>query len=74
MGFTPNRLEANWERIKPLILQEWPRLTEAELQQTEKQFDHLVHLIRETYGGRVDIVQEADIRTTLNNLLARVEG
>ncbi len=74
MGYTPNRLEIHWEGIKPLILREWPKLTDSDLDRTGKRFDKLVHLIRETYGGRVDIIQEASIRTKLNEFLAALES
>lgn len=73
MAHTPNRLETNWIKIKPRILAEWPNLTIDDLDRTEKEYDKLVHFIRENYGGRVDIIQEASIRTTLNQILAELE-
>jgi len=73
MAHTPNRLESNWSQIKPRILAEWPQLTAGDLDRTEKQYDKLVHFVRENYGGRVDIIQEASIRTTLNRILAEIE-
>ena len=69
MPFTPNRLETHWDAIMPLLLQEWPELTESELEATGKQFDKLVALIRERCGGRASIIQEASIRTRLNQIL-----
>ena len=69
MSYTPNRLESHWEEIKPLILEEWAELTDSDLEGTGKQFDKLVALIRERCGGRVDIIQEAGIRTRLNQIL-----
>jgi hypothetical protein len=35
-------------------------------------FDRLVEVIRNRYGGRVEIVQEAAIRDTLNQILAEL--
>ncbi len=70
---TPNRLEQHWDKIKPLILQEWDLLIDADLERTEKKFDKLVEVIRQRYGGRVEIIQEASIRETLNQLLSKVE-
>lgn len=74
MGFTPNRLDDNWDRIKPLILKEWDRLSGADLEYIDTEFDRLVEVIRERYGGRVEIIQEAAIRDRLNELLAQVES
>lgn len=71
---TPNRLEENWDKIRPLILQEWDRLNDADLDWTEKQFDRLVEVIRDRYGGRVEIIQEASIRNRLNQLFRQVEA
>jgi hypothetical protein len=73
MHFTPNRLEDHWLRIKPLIQQEWNRLSESDLDAMDGRFDLLVTLIRQRYGGRVEIIQEAAIRDTLNRLLKTVE-
>jgi len=71
---TPNRLEDNWEKICPLILQQWPKLSDSDLQWTGKQFDKLVVVIRQRYGGRVEIIQEAGIRNTLQKILAQLES
>lgn len=69
MPHTPNRLETHWTEIKPLVLKEWPALTEADLENTGKQFDKLVDVIRENCGGRAGIIQEAAIRTHLTKIL-----
>ena len=74
MSHTPNRLEDNWEKIKPLILKEWDLLNEADLEYIDREFNRLVQVIRQRYGGRVEIVQEAAIRDALNALLAKVES
>jgi len=71
---TPNRLEDHWDEIRPLLLKEWVRLSEADLDWTQKQFDRLVEVIRQRYGGRVEIIQEAGIRNTVLNLLAKIEA
>ncbi len=74
MHFTPNRLEDHWLKIKPLIQKEWSLLADSDLDAIDGHFDVLITLIRQRYGGRVEIVQEAAIRDTLNRLLAKVEG
>jgi len=74
MGHTPNRLEDHWEAIKPLLLVEWGELSEGDLEYVDKRFDKLVEVIRQLYGGRVEIIQEAAIRDRLNQLLAQVES
>ncbi len=72
MGHTPNRLEDNWTKLKPLLLQEWDQLSEADLMATDCRFDKLVEVIRQRYGGRLEIIQEAKIRDILNEMLHRV--
>lgn len=74
MGHTPNRLEDHWREIKPLLKQEWPKLNDADLEYIDKEFDRLVEVIRQCYGGRVEIVQEAAIRDRLNQLLQSLES
>jgi hypothetical protein len=74
MAHTPNRLEDNWEKIKPLLQQEWNQLSEADLDFIGDRFDRLVEVIRQRYGGRTEIIQEAAIRDRVNELLARVEA
>jgi hypothetical protein len=74
MPFTPNRLEENWSRIQPLILKEWSLLTESDLEIVDGRFDRLVEIVRQRYGGRVEIIQEAAIRNTLNCLLQQIEA
>ena len=74
MGHTPNRMEDHWQELKPLLKQEWPQLSDADLSYIDKEFDRLVEVIRRLYGGRVEIVQEAAIRDRLNQILSRVES
>ena len=74
MSPTPNRLEDHWSQIRPLILKEWDLLTEEDLERTGMQFDRIVDLIRRRYGGRVEIIQEASIRDTINRILASLEA
>ncbi len=74
MSPTPNRMETNWDKLKPLLLKEWDLLSEADLEWVDEEFDRLVEVIRQRYGGRVEIIQEASIRDTLNTLLAKIES
>jgi hypothetical protein len=74
MGHTPNRMEDHWQELKPLLKKEWGQLGDADLQYIDKEFDRLVEVIRQHYGGRVEIVQEASIRDRLNQLLQQVES
>lgn len=73
MKHTPNRLEDNWSKIKPLLSQAWPELSEADFQYIDQRFDRLVEIIRQRYGGRTEIIQEAAIRERVNDLLSQVE-
>jgi len=72
MSYTLNRLETNWSRILPILLQQWPLLNAEDLNWVAGHFDRLVEVIRNRYGGRVEIVQEAAIRDTLNQILAEL--
>ena len=58
-------MEANWSRAKEFIQGEWPKLTETDLQWVDGRFDRLIDKIREVYGGRASIMQEAPIREKL---------
>lgn len=70
---TPNRLEENWHKIKPLLLEEWKQLSEYDLDASACEFDKIVTLIRHSYGGRVEIIQEASIRDRIGEILASIE-
>jgi len=73
MGHTLNRLEENWQALKPLLLAEWPELSPADLHEIHFQFDKLVDTIRLRYGGRNEIIQEAKIRDILNRMLREIK-
>jgi hypothetical protein len=73
MRHTPNRMEDHWLSLKPLLKKEWSQLSDADLLYIDKEFDRLVEVIRQRYGGRVEIVQEAAIRDRLNQLLQQLE-
>jgi len=74
MAATPNRLDEHWAEVKLRILQEWNLLSEEDLEETGRQFDHIVQLVRRRYGGRVEIIQEAAIRDALNRILQQLES
>lgn len=65
MPTTPNRLEQHWEEAKLFLRQEWPRLSEVDLEEIQGQYDRLIGKIRELYGGNVEIMQEAAIKGKL---------
>jgi hypothetical protein len=73
MGHTPNRMEDHWQQLKPLLQQEWSQLSDADLQYINKEFDRLVEVIRQRYGGRTEIMQEAAIRDRLNEIFKKLE-
>ena len=74
MGHTPNRMEDNWAALKPLLKKEWDQLSDADLQYIDKEFDRLVEVIRQRYGGRAEIIQEASIRDRLNKIFKKLEN
>jgi len=73
MAYTPNRMEDHWDKLKPLLQKEWDLLNDADLQFIDKRFDFLVDLIRQRYGGRANIIQEASIRDRVNQMLQDLE-
>ncbi|MCP5468148.1 MAG: hypothetical protein H7A32_02635 [Deltaproteobacteria bacterium] len=74
MSHTLNRMEENWLQLAPLIQKEWNRLSQADLDYIDTEYDRLVEIVRQRYGGRKEIIQEAAIRTRLNSLLASIEN
>ena len=71
---TPNRLQVNWNRIKPLILKKWDRLTEYDLQYIDTEFDRLVTIVKQRYDEPIVTVKEADIRQAVLEMLEKVEA
>ena len=69
MPTTQNRLEQNWEEAKLFLRQEWPRLTEVDLEEIQGEYDRLIHKIRELYRGNAEIMQEAAIKGKLQLFL-----
>ena len=72
MKHTPNRLETHWNAISPLVLEKWKKLNQADLDLIDAHFDRLVEILRQRYGGRAEIIQEAAIRDDLNQILQRL--
>jgi len=70
---TPNRMETHWTQIRPLLLNRWNRLTEADLDYVDGEFDRLVELVRQRYDEPVVTVKEADIRQEVLQILNQVE-
>lgn len=71
---TPNRLQSHWNQMKPLILERWPSLTEADLKDVDCEFDRLVTLIKERYDEPILTVKEAHIREEVLQMLKTIEG
>ncbi len=69
----PNRLQEHWNKMRPLILREWGRLTESDLDAVNGEFDRLVEMVKQRYDGPVITVREADIRYKVLQLLKEVE-
>ena len=69
MPTTSNRLEQHWEDAKLFLRQEWPRLSDVDLEEIQGQYDRLIGKIRELYGGNVEIMQEAAIKGKLLRFL-----
>lgn len=70
---TPNRLESHWKQIKPLILKKWDRLTEADLDYIDAEFDRLVDVVKQRYDGPVKTISEENIRYDALKMLREFE-
>ena len=70
---TQNRLEINWEKIKPLLLLRWSRLTTADLDAIDCEFDRLVEVIKQRYDDPVQTVKEAHVRHEVLEMLKQIE-
>lgn len=71
----PNRLERDWKKIGPEILRRWSRLTPADLEACQGQFDLVVEAIRKTYTpGRSHLTLEGEIRDWLVEKLQKDEN
>lgn len=56
-----NRIEGNWHQLKGKIQEQWGRLTEDEVAETEGQRDQLAGLIQERYGmTQAEVNEEID--------------
>lgn len=70
---TPNRLESHWKQLKPLLLEKWDRLTEADLEYIDAEFDRLVDVVKQRYDGPVKTVPEEMIRYEALMMLKGIE-
>jgi len=70
---TPNRLQQHWEEARGFLRREWPRLTEADLDQIDGEYDRLIHCLKEIYRGPDEITQEAPIKGRLQRYLNDLE-
>ena len=59
---TPTRRQENWDEVKKFLKQEWPGLTEVDLEEIDGEYDRLIHKIKEIYRGPDEITQEASIK------------
>ena len=69
----PNRLETQWPELKLKLQSKWDRLSDTDLEKIDGHFDFLVKVLRNLYGGRIEIIQEAAIRDSLNEMLTELE-
>lgn len=74
MEHTKNRFEEHWEQLVPLIKEHWNKLSAADFAYINFEFDRLVEVIRQRYGGRKEIIQEAAIRQKVADMLAKLES
>lgn len=70
----PNRLQTRWKEISPLLLKKWDRLTKADLEKVEGEFDRLVEVIKQRYDGPIHTLSEEAIRYEVLEMLKHIEG
>lgn len=70
---TPNRLESHWKALRPMILKKWDRLTEADLDYIDAEFDRLVDVVKQRYDGPVKTISEEVIRYDALKMVRQLE-
>ena len=71
---TPNRMQKNWDATRVFLKRTWPRLTDFDLQQIDGEYDRLISKVKELYGGSANIMQEAGIKSKIQNFLNSLES
>lgn len=74
MRTTPNRMQTVWDEVKRFLRQEWPQLTEVDLDEIDGEYDRLIRKIKEIYGGPDEITQEAAIKGKIGRFLNHSSG
>jgi uncharacterized protein YjbJ (UPF0337 family) len=70
---TPNRMQKNWDAVKPYLKREWPLLTDVDLEQIDGEYDRLIAKVRELYRTGDEIQIEAWIKGRLQRFLNELE-
>ena len=73
MATTPNRIEKNWDSVVLFLKRTWPKLTDFDIEQVGGRYDKLIQIVKNVYGGRAPIMQEAHIKQTLQTFLNDLE-
>ncbi len=74
MATTPNRMQIYWKEVVPFLRQQWPRLTDVDLEEIDGEYDRLISKIKELYDGRVEIMQEAATKGKVQRFLNDLES
>ncbi len=70
---TPNRMQHHWEETRPFLQNEWPALTDADLEDIDGEYDRLIHKIKDLYSLGDEIQIEAGIKGKLQKFLNTLE-
>lgn len=65
-------MQEHWEEVKKFLKQEWPKLTDVDLEEIDGEYDRLITKIKEIYGGPEEITQEAAIKGKIKRIIDRV--
>jgi len=62
---------AHWKAARVLIKSEWSRLTDADCDAIDAEYDRLIDRIRELYRTGATIMLEAEVKGKVNRFLER---
>lgn len=69
---TPNRMQEYWTQVLPFLHEQWPRLTQTDLEEINGDFDVLLKKIKEYYNNFP--IEEIRARDRLQAFLNQLEG
>ncbi|MBX7147618.1 hypothetical protein K1X76_00910 [bacterium] len=69
---TPNRMQEHWSDLKIYIKQEWPRFSDATIENVNGDFDRFLKHLKDLYNNFP--LEEAKARSKIQAYLNHLEG